>query len=475
MSKRITEITRRDLWEVLEGFGWWGRLSEVQFLARLYPLGTLESGDPRFKNAEGDIIQHRVANNDWPDDWIFSDDRFGLADGDDEILLRFLCGMFHPTVRRGDFSELLASINGLLGADGYEIVESGSVSGRPTYGWESIEPTAFRGDAHFRKDVRPLIATASELARLDGSDLEREVLSTAHPKLEEVEYDNWNGGSSYYTLTLTVPVALFARLGDKVGTVEKAISKRLEQVHRATDGHRITAVVIQPGQVRSNTRELSRVIAQRLDQKIPQFWTPGQFRLFLSHITGFKQSTAALRNSLSKYHISAFVAHDTIEDGELWQREIEAALRSMDAMAAILTPGFPESKWTDQEIGWALGRGVYVLPIRRGLEPYGFIAEVQGIQGLGKMVNAVAERVFMALAKHSMTATRLREALIDGCLKSASAAEASANVALIERVGKLPAGLARDLDVSAPKNLHLAGPAISRRIKAAAGAFGSPA
>jgi hypothetical protein len=115
---------------------------------------------------------------------------------------------------------------------------------------------------------------------------------------------------------------------------------------------------------------------------------------------------------LSRFKISAFVAHDTIDAGELWQKEIEAALRTMDAMAAILTPGFSESKWTDQEVGWALGAGVYVLPVRRGLDPYGFIGEVQGIQGVNKKVGAVAEELFLALLRNGRTRLRMTEALI---------------------------------------------------------------
>jgi hypothetical protein len=71
MPRRISEITRRDLWEVLTGVKWWGRLDEIAFLKRLYSLDFLPSTDNRRHDAEGDIIQHRVANHDWADDWMF--------------------------------------------------------------------------------------------------------------------------------------------------------------------------------------------------------------------------------------------------------------------------------------------------------------------------------------------------------------------------------------------------------------------
>jgi hypothetical protein len=61
-----------------------------------------------------------------------------------------------------------------------------------------------------------------------------------------------DGGTYYYTLTLLVPVPLFARLGDEVSDLEQKISKRFENVLRAPDKHRVTAVVIQPGIVKTS-------------------------------------------------------------------------------------------------------------------------------------------------------------------------------------------------------------------------------
>ena len=41
----------------------------------------MKSLDSRFDNAAGDIWQHRINNpNDWPDNWIYYDERFNLLD-----------------------------------------------------------------------------------------------------------------------------------------------------------------------------------------------------------------------------------------------------------------------------------------------------------------------------------------------------------------------------------------------------------
>jgi hypothetical protein len=461
MSKKITEVTRRDIRESLSSLNLWGRLDEIDFLSRLYDLDALPSYDSRFRTAREDIAQHRLVNDDWDNDWIFYDDRFGLKDGDDQVLLRFLAELLHPVVRsdQDEVANITRVLNGLLAPDGYRLVVKEHMSGRPIYAGVEIPPEPLHPRAaakHFTKDVRPLVATVARLAELDGSGLEQEVLRSAEPRLEQPEYDNWDGGTYYYTLTLIVPVDLFARLGDQVRPIEERISNRMKGVLRAPDRHHVTAVVIQPSMLDRTSEELTDVVVARSERPVPQFWAPRQFRLFISHVTSFRQRATALRQELSRYHISGFVAHETIDPGELWQREIEAALRSMDAMAALITLDFHDSKWTDQEVGWALGSGVYVLPVRRGADPYGFLGEVQGIQGLGKKVPEVAKDIFETLLRVSPTKEALLEAVVVGFELSDSYQGARENVSLLERARTIPEPLIRRIEVAARSNQQIA-------------------
>jgi len=134
----LTEITRRDVRRALtrEGIWWAGDLEETEFLNRLYTLSALPSTDSRFENAEGDIWQHRVNNNDWDDQWVFSDERLQLADGADEVFLNFLAETVHPAVRadREQARKIVDMLNELLAPDGWALVETSTISGRPIYG-----------------------------------------------------------------------------------------------------------------------------------------------------------------------------------------------------------------------------------------------------------------------------------------------------------------------------------------------------
>lgn len=137
-SNYITEITRRDVRRVLirEAIVWHGELEEIEFLGRLYDLAAMPSTDSRFRNADGDIRKHRYANDDWDDWWVFSDDRFQLADGSDEVYLNFLAEMVHPVVRsdREEALKIIQMLNELLAPDGWSLVEKSTISGRAIYG-----------------------------------------------------------------------------------------------------------------------------------------------------------------------------------------------------------------------------------------------------------------------------------------------------------------------------------------------------
>lgn len=134
---KISNITRRDIFDTLtvEGISWNGRLTETEFLSRLYDLSKMPSTDSRFKDANGDIWQHRVNNYDWDDNWVFSDDRFNLMHCDDAILLQFLCEMLHPIVRNDttQVSRLHQTFNEYLAKDNFEIVEKTRISDRPIF------------------------------------------------------------------------------------------------------------------------------------------------------------------------------------------------------------------------------------------------------------------------------------------------------------------------------------------------------
>ena len=70
------------------------------------------------------------------------------------------------------------------------------------------------------------------------------------------------------------------------------------------------------------------------------FWKTSHFRLFISHVSAIKDKASLLQKALLDFDISGFVAHEDIEPTREWMIEIEKALFSMDALAALVTPEF---------------------------------------------------------------------------------------------------------------------------------------
>ena len=152
---KITQITKRDIIELFRDgyiesnwlvgeqecfYPYYGRLSEIEFLKNLYPLEKMPSNDDKFENAENDIWQHTINNDDWDICWVFDDNRFELLKGSDNVFLDFLCAVFHPEYRdeKGYWKEYLDKINILIKKDGYELYESEKISGRFVYSWRKI-------------------------------------------------------------------------------------------------------------------------------------------------------------------------------------------------------------------------------------------------------------------------------------------------------------------------------------------------
>ncbi|MCA1695153.1 MAG: toll/interleukin-1 receptor domain-containing protein [Actinobacteria bacterium] len=118
--------------------------------------------------------------------------------------------------------------------------------------------------------------------------------------------------------------------------------------------------------------------------------------MFISHLALRKDEVHELARMLNAFGFACFVAHEAIEPSRSWQREIERALRSCDLLVAYITPGFTKSKWTDQEVGWALGRELIAIPISvDGQDPYGFIGTYQAVKYRKDMTAAGLSRVIL--------------------------------------------------------------------------------
>ncbi len=171
----ISESTRCNIIDGLRiaDMNWFGHLKDIDFLQRIFDLRALPSNDERYDNAEDDIYQHRVANYDWPNEWLFSDERFDLLHISDEQFLKFLCELLHPIVRpdMAEVENLRVILNNLLRVDGWELVEFMRIAGHPVFVARQLVPGASQAVSSARAILTPGNADyiAQQITRMEAA------------------------------------------------------------------------------------------------------------------------------------------------------------------------------------------------------------------------------------------------------------------------------------------------------------------
>ena len=297
-----------------------------------------------------------------------------------------------------------------------------------------------------------LAHTLASVFAHQGASLEANLLGGGVPELEQTDYDNWNGGTYTYSFVLRVPVRLFAQLGDKQDEIEKRILNYLGRLLRAETNEHVSEVIIMPDAALASPEpgEDSTLSNDQLTT-----WPADYFRLFISHVSSIKVQIHNLKTALAAHGIAGFVAHDDIEPTRDWQNVIEGALRTMDALAAIVTPEFIQSKWCDQEVGTAVGRGKLIIPVRVGADPHGFMGRYQGIQGGGVPATELARLIFDALSKNPKTSGRLAEVILRRFERATSFAQAKQLMKTLESFEGIPLDLLRAVEPALEANIEL--------------------
>ena len=233
--------------------------------------------------------------------------------------------------------------------------------------------------------IESYFAILSKVYQKDNKMTLLQVIVNASIIVKEHWDDDWNGREVGHAVFLTIPESIYIQYVDKKDVIQSAICQDLNKIN-SIQGEYISTVFMEfPQNTDPLWREQSGVMftdKKRLVQEKVQdrLWEQGYYRLFLSHKTEDKVEAAKLKADLRQYGVSCFVAHEDIHPTKEWQNEIENALFSMDALVALMTKGFHDSDWTDQEVGIAIGRGVPIISVKLGRDPYGFIGKYQALK-----------------------------------------------------------------------------------------------
>lgn len=143
----------------------------------------------------------------------------------------------------------------------------------------------------------------------------------------------------------------------------------------------------------------------------PAVWAePALFPLFISHISPDKDKAMRLRDCLRPYGVIGFVAHEDIEPTKECEEQLRRALHTTDALVYMHTMGFSESNWTQQEVGFAVGRAKKIIAIRMGEDPTGFLSKEQALLRKKRTAEQIAAEIDRLLLDDDRTRARMVEA-----------------------------------------------------------------
>ena len=171
--------------------------------------------------------------------------------------------------------------------------------------------------------------------------------------------------------------------------------------------------------------------------EIEQLWGNGITRVFLSHVESGKQDAALLKETLDMFGFATFLSFESVAPMEYWSQKIERALLSMNILLALVTQGFNESEWANQEMGVAFGRNVPIVTIKKGGPPKGLMAQFQAIDANQKSGEEMAIEFVNTLFQIKATNSVATDAFIESVSNISSMTESNRISSLAKNIQNL--------------------------------------
>ena len=163
----LSEVTKRDLsdvimngvedpfFEIISKITWYGRILEWDFISKVCDIRKIIPIN-NFSSFEQEYQQHRINNDDYDNDWFFTDIRFPFCSGKDSEILELICYIFNPIVRKEkeDWPTIFKKVNELINADGYELFVKEKMSGRDVFGYRKLKSTTNVYDVQIANELK---------------------------------------------------------------------------------------------------------------------------------------------------------------------------------------------------------------------------------------------------------------------------------------------------------------------------------
>lgn len=165
-ERGVSELSRRKLLEVMDGYELSGSIGLLEFLNDLWPLDQMDEngkdhGSPLgfgVTSLSDEIHRHCLCFPDWSNSQLLR--LLGLLSSSNALLFRFLAMCVHPRTRsENEQREFAKQITEILRRDGFALAEVGVESGYPVF---AVVPVATLGVSPASEEVSITLASFDE-------------------------------------------------------------------------------------------------------------------------------------------------------------------------------------------------------------------------------------------------------------------------------------------------------------------------
>ena len=97
-----------------------------------------------------------------------------------------------------------------------------------------------------QENFDPIVYTVREILKAEKLDEISNIISSAQISIEQTYSDNWDGGTNYYTIYITIDVESFVSIRDRVQNVEATLLEKFNVATRHIENERISKIIIVP-------------------------------------------------------------------------------------------------------------------------------------------------------------------------------------------------------------------------------------
>lgn len=95
-------------------------------------------------------------------------------------------------------------------------------------------------------EIKTIVYTVTEILKVDKLEELIDILNNAQITIEQTGFDNWNGGTYFYTLHLLVDIGTFVKIRDRIQSLESDLLEKFSIATRHYENEGISNITIVP-------------------------------------------------------------------------------------------------------------------------------------------------------------------------------------------------------------------------------------